>query len=477
MRNDHARLDNLVVRISKKNAGLRSLPGDWGNLTVKPISCRHFSVFLCLLVPLCLVPIRAYADTTEDIFGRAVFYTVQIKAAVPVPFEGEEQGAWSGAGFLVDRQRGWIMTNAHVASRSPSTMEVGFKDRDFVDAHKVYVDPYLDLAIIAIDNSLIPPASFIPELDCGDFPRVGHTVGAFGHPWGLSFTGTRGIISGITSRFLQEDLQTDAPINQGNSGGPLISLQHGKIVGINSATLAEKNVQNVNFVLPMKYACRVLELLRAGRNPSPPELPVQFLKDVDERRKLRVVNSFLDPEKLSLKAGDTILSVEGSDETLENETRLIHALRGRLENFTVVVNRGGDTLRLKGSLDPKPYLLERKGVYFSGILFGPVYYRDKKVMPIGEIMVHSVEKGSIGNLSNIEKEDLLDGVDGHVVRSLEDFYGLLGRFKDHGKITVRLKRFADQPVDSVFEYIEQTIKVEDLRWISQENRPGKRPSP
>jgi len=91
------------------------------------------------MIPLCLDPTRASADTTEDIFGRAVFYTVQIKAAMPVPFEGEEQGAWSGAGFLVDRQRGWIMTNAHVASRSPSTMEVGFKDRDFVDAYKVYV--------------------------------------------------------------------------------------------------------------------------------------------------------------------------------------------------------------------------------------------------------------------------------------------------------------------------------------------------
>jgi serine protease Do len=418
---------------------------------------------LCLLVPLCLVPIRAYADTTEDIFGRAVFYTVQIKAAVPVPFEGEEQGAWSGAGFLVDRQRGWIMTNAHVASRSPSTIEVAFKDMDFVDAHKVYVDPYLDLSIIAMDPSFIPPTSVNPELDCGDLPRVGH-------PWGLSFTGTRGIISGITSRFLQENLQTDAPINQGNSGGPLISLQHGKIVGINSATLEEKNAQNVNFVLPMKYACKVLELLRAGKNPSPPELPVQFIKDVDERRELRVVNSFLDPEKISLKPGDTILSVEGSAEKLENETRLVHALRGHLENFTLVVKRGGDTLRIKGSLDPKPYILERKGVYFSGILFGHFYYRDKKVLPIGEIMVHSVQKGSIGNLSNIEKGDILDGVDGRVVRSLEDLYGLLGRFKDHEKITLRLKRFADPPEDSIFEYIEQSIKVEDLHWVSQEIR-------
>jgi len=427
---------------------------------------------LCLLVPLCLVPVRAFADPTEDIFGRAVLYTVQIKTAVPVPFEGEEQGAWTGAGFLVDRPRGWIMTNAHVASRSPSTMEVGFKDRDFVDAYKVYVDPYLDLAVIAIDNSLIPPASVLPELDCGDLPRVGHAVGAFGHPWGFSFTGTRGIISGITSRFLEENLQTDAPINQGNSGGPLISLQHGRIVGINTATLVEKNSQNVNFVLPMKYACRILELLREGRNPSPPELPVQFFKDVDERRELRVVNSFLGPEKLSLTPGDRILSVEGSDEHLENETRLIHALRGRLENFGLVVNRGGETLRIKGSLDPKPFILERKGVYFSGILFGHLYFRDKKIIPIGEIMVHSVQKGSIGNFSNVEKGDFLDGVDGRDVRSLEDLYNKLGRFKDHEKITFRLKRFADPPADSVFEYFEQTIKVEDLRWITQGKRSG-----
>jgi hypothetical protein len=183
-----------------------------------------------------------------------------------------------------------------------------------------------------------------------------------------------------------------------------------------------------------------------------------------------VVNSFLDPEKLSLKPGDTILSVEGSDEKLENETRLIHALRGRLENFSLVVKRGGDILRIKGSLDPKPYILERKGVYFSGILFGNIYYRDKKVVPIGEIMVHSVQKGSIGNFSNIEKGDILDGVNGHDIQSLEDFYRGLGRFKDHEKITLRLKRFADPPADSVFEYIEQTIKVEDLRWVSQGKR-------
>jgi PDZ domain-containing secreted protein len=71
----------------------------------------------------------------------------------------------------------------------------------------------------------------------------------------------------------------------------------------------------------------------------------------------------------------------------------------------------------------------------------------------------------------MEKGDILDGVNGQDIRSLEDLYRGLGRFKDHEKITLRLKRFADASVDSVFEYMEQTIKVEDLRWVSQEKRP------
>jgi S1-C subfamily serine protease len=437
---------------------------------VETASLRQFLAFTGIAICMFLAPIPACAESTEDIFGRAVLYTVQIKTAVPVPFEGEEQGTWSGAGFLVDRRRGWIMTNAHVVSRSPSTMEVGFRGKDFVDARKVYIDPYLDVAIVAIDNATIPPDTGDPEFDCVDLPRVGHAVGAFGHPWGLNYTGTRGIISGVTSRFLQEDLQTDAPINQGNSGGPLISLQSGKIVGINTATLSEKNAQNVNFAVPMRYACRILELLQAGKNPSPPDLPVQFVKDVEDRKELRVVNTYLDREQLPLEPGDTILSVEGSDEKIENETRLIHALRGRLENFRLVVGRGGERIRVEGSLRPKSSVLERKGVYFSGILFGNLYFRDRKVLPIGDIMVYYVQKGTVGSFGNIEKGDILDGVDGQGVRSLEDLYQRLDRSKGRDRIPLRLKRFADTPVDWVFEYIEQAVKVEDLRWISQETQ-------
>jgi membrane-associated protease RseP (regulator of RpoE activity) len=82
-------------------------------------------------------------------------------------------------------------------------------------------------------------------------------------------------------------------------------------------------------------------------------------------------------------------------------------------------------------------------------------------------MVYYVQKGTLGSFSDIEKGDILVGVDGHAIRSLEDLYGRLDRSKGKGKVSLRLKRFAEQPADWVFDYVEQAIRVEDLRWISQ----------
>ena len=92
------------------------------------------------------------------------------------------------------------------------------------------------------------------ELDCESEPGTGHPVGAFGHPWGLDYTGTRGIISGRTAKLGGEMLQTDAPINQGNSGGPLISLLNGKIVGINTAKVNKPRDEDSNLVVPIAQA-------------------------------------------------------------------------------------------------------------------------------------------------------------------------------------------------------------------------------
>src|SRR5258706_6679392 len=155
---------------------------------------RVYPLFARAVVAGALVVAGAAAHANEDIFKTALQYTVQVRATVPVPFDGDRKGSGLGAGFVVDAARGWIMTNAHVVGRSPSRIEVAFHDAEFAEATKVYVDPFLDLAIIRAPDRTDTKGIAEPRLECDSMPSVGHAVGAFGHPWRLQFTGTRGII-------------------------------------------------------------------------------------------------------------------------------------------------------------------------------------------------------------------------------------------------------------------------------------------
>ena len=197
------------------------------------------------------------------------------------------------------------------------------------------------------------------RLDCGDLPAVGHSVGAFGHPWGLTYTGTRGIISGVTSRIGAEMLQTDAPINGGNSGGPLVSLQTGKIVGVSTASINKKDAQNTNFAVPMKYACKVLDLLQQGKDPSPPILSTTFFEDLDDEGKLIVAETYLENGSLALQPGDVIEKVVGISDEIRNEGQLVHLLRGRLGNVRLSVNRSGTSVTV--TVAPSSASARRRG--------------------------------------------------------------------------------------------------------------------
>ncbi|MGH8635311.1 MAG: S1C family serine protease, partial [Burkholderiales bacterium] len=302
---------------------------------MKPL--KVYSGLACLTFLVASAPVAAAADSSEDIFKGALRYTVQIRTTLPVPFDGDRKGSSLGAGFVVDAARGWIMTNAHVVGRSPSRVEVALHGQEYSEAAKVYVDPFLDLAIIRVSESVETVGIAGPRLECEGVPPVGHPVGAFGHPWRLPFTGTRGIISGVTARYRTELLQTDAPINQGNSGGPLISLDSGRIVGINTAGI--RGAQNTNFAVAIKYACRVLQLLQEGKDPSPPDLKLVYFRDIDNRKELRVARSYAGDGMLQLLPGDVIRQVVGESGAIENETQLMHALRGRLAKSSLKVLR------------------------------------------------------------------------------------------------------------------------------------------
>jgi S1-C subfamily serine protease len=408
--------------------------------------------------------IAAAAERGEEIFRKALSYTVQIKSSVTMPFSGDSKGSSLGSGFVIDAARGWILTNAHVVSRSPSRVEVAFYDQEFNDAIKVWVDPYMDIAIVRVPDPAVTSAIDVPRLECEGTPSVGHPVGAFGHPWRLPFTGTRGIISGVTSRYRTELLQTDAPINQGNSGGPLISLEDGRIVGINTAGI--RGAQNTNFAVAMKYACRIVELLRAGVDPSPPDLGVVFFRDIDDRKQLRVARSYTRPGMIEFRAGDLIEEVVGVPGRIENETQLVHALRGRLQSASVRVQRNGGAVSLNGSKPPLPRVMDQRGVFASGVLFGPITVRDAEEIGLKGFMVHHVEPGSIGQAQEVIRADVLEAIDGKTVTELDSLYAALrDAANEHRRVELTLKRLVGG--EFAFAYTQRRLFVRDLQMVGE----------
>ena len=181
-------------------------------------------------------------------------------------------------------------------------------------------------------------------------------------------------------------LLTDAPINSGNSGGPLVSLATGKVVGINTSAIDAEGAQNLNFAVAARYACKILDLLRAGRDPSPPEGTLVFFDDVEDTGILKVARNTTPPGHLALLPGDVIKAVVGEPGPITRESELTHALRGRLDKVMLRVERAGKGIDLSGDLPAATKLLDRKIVYASGVVFGYRRHFDAAEVNLGRIL-------------------------------------------------------------------------------------------
>ena len=170
-----------------------------------------------------------------------------------------------GSGVIVD-ESGHIVTNHHVIANADS-IRVQLADGRVADAKIVGRDPDTDLAVLKIDLMPLPVAVF----GRSDLLKVGDVVLAIGNPVGLSQTVTHGIVS-ATSRQqlgiapLEDFIQTDAPINFGNSGGALVDAS-GALVGINTAIVAKNiGVEGIGFAIPVNMVRGVLsEIIAHGR--------------------------------------------------------------------------------------------------------------------------------------------------------------------------------------------------------------------
>jgi len=375
----------------------------------------------------------------QKLFQAASLFTVKTRTRVPIPFFSDSRSISSGSGFLIDKERAWILTNQHVVSSSPSEIKIKFKNSMYINAKKIYIDPLLDLAVIAINPKKLPKNALTAKLDCGKLPVAGIPVGAFGHPRGRIFTVTRGIISGISNdRVRGIMLQTDAPLNPGNSGGALVNLLNGKVVGIN--TSVSKRGQNENYATPMKQVCDIISLLKQGKDPSPPLLSYNYYIDFDGTKKLTIAHVGQSNNKHQLQKGDTIIRINNLKNKIEYKSDLIHSLRGRLNNVNITVKRNNKIITHRASFTATKKINARYGLLFYGALYGEnrLVANNNFIRGKPAVMVHYVKPSSLSYSNHIRKKDYVISLNKTKISSLEQFHCELIKISRTAK-TVNIK--------------------------------------
>jgi S1-C subfamily serine protease len=203
---------------------------------------------------------RQASPAVANILTKATQYDFFMDA---VPVEG------AGSGFVID-PRGYILTNFHVIQEAQS-IEVVLGDQSRYPAKVIGADQRNDVALVKID----PKGKSLASLQLGDSSalQVGQKVLAIGNPFGFQSTLTTGVVSALgrtvqTSQttFIDEAIQTDAAINRGNSGGPLIN-SHGEVIGINSAIYTPSGTTaGIGFAIPINTAKNIAhDLMTDGR--------------------------------------------------------------------------------------------------------------------------------------------------------------------------------------------------------------------
>jgi S1-C subfamily serine protease len=206
--------------------------------------------------------------STSDLTLPELFTRVE-KSVVQITDSDETSPLDSrlGSGFVYD-DNGHIITNHHVVNGG-GRIDVTFLDGTVYRATLMGSDPYTDLAVLYVKD--VPPEKLVPlPLADSTIVRVGEQVAAIGNPFGLSGSMTAGIISGV-GRLIPNDLagqfsipdviQTDAPVNPGNSGGPLLNMR-GEVIGINSAIYSTTGQSaGVGFAIPSNTMTKVVPSL------------------------------------------------------------------------------------------------------------------------------------------------------------------------------------------------------------------------
>jgi S1-C subfamily serine protease len=287
----------------------------------------------------------------------------------------------TGSGFIINPD-GRILTNFHVISGG-SQLTVTLANKKQYKAHLLGRDPRNDLALIKID-----PRESLPVLKLGDSDplQVGQKVLAIGNPFGLEGTLTTGVVSSLgrsiqdeNGRALEGMIQTDAAINFGNSGGPLLDSR-GSVIGINTAIYGSQGSIGIGFAMPINRAKAMLDEFQARGHISRPMLGVQtvlvqgdFAQALDlpaeggllvqrveagsaaEEAGIRGPRQMVIVGNIQLGVGgDLIMAIDGNPVTHDDDLQRAMNHKRAGDNMQLTINRGGKTQKINVKLGTAP---------------------------------------------------------------------------------------------------------------------------
>jgi serine protease Do len=305
--------------------------------------------------------------TIRDLLPRDRFETGATPSERPDPFprtperERENPRRGAGTGFIIDAD-GHILTNHHVIEGA-DRVTVRLADGRSLRAGRVGSDPDTDIALIKID---VPEPLPYAVLGDSDALRVGEWVLAIGNPLAYEHTVTVGVVSFIGRKLFDSSLdryiQTDAAINFGNSGGPLVNAR-GEVIGINAAV--SSRASNIGFAVPINQASAILPQLREHGRVSRGYIGVA-LRDVDQdlQRSLRLGTSSgalvqdVTPGSPGARAGlrtyDLIMAVDGR--AVDGNDQLIQTIAARSPGTTATLQilRDGRVMSVAVKLAERP---------------------------------------------------------------------------------------------------------------------------
>ena len=304
---------------------------------------------------------ESVAETTSStaaLYKRVKDAVVEIHATTsgsPDAFGNERQGEATGSGFVIDKQ-GHIVTNQHVVSGSRS-VNVEFSDGSTVDAEVVGTDPSTDVAVLDVNRpaAQLTPVSFASE---GSL-EVGDPVIAIGSPFGLQGTLTTGVVSALGREIqspngftIENAVQTDAALNHGNSGGPVLDTQ-GRVVGV-AAQIRSENGGNVGigYAVPGDTAKRVAADLIQDGSVEHAYLGVSLPNDGAAR--IEQVNNGTPADRAGLRAGDRVTAVDGDAIESGDELRERIDAQRPGDKLTLTITRSGDERTVEVTLGERP---------------------------------------------------------------------------------------------------------------------------